>query len=52
MKKRIDVARSNQPQIMMQAGRLWFTRETERRIYFILTVIMLAVGILYKLEWL
>lgn len=52
MKKRIDDTQSNQPQMVIKAGRLWFTRETERRFYFILTVIMLAVGILYKLEWL
>ena len=44
--------KSNQPRIVIQDGRIWFTRKTERRFYFILTVIMLAAGILYRLEWL
>ncbi|BBO80395.1 hypothetical protein [Desulfosarcina ovata] len=32
-----------------QDGRVWFTREAERRFYFILTLIMLVTGILYKI---
>jgi hypothetical protein len=44
--------KSDRPRIVIQEGRIWFTRETERRFYFILTVIMLAAGILYQLEWL
>jgi hypothetical protein len=37
------------PQWIRQDGRLWFTREAERQFYFILTVIMLILGILYKI---
>lgn len=37
-----------QPRLIRQDGRVWFSRETERRVYFILTVIMLVIGILYK----
>ena len=37
-----------QPRLMGKNGRLWFTREAERRFYFILTMIMLVVGICYK----
>ena len=36
------------PTCRYENGRVWFTREAERRFYFILTVIMLAIGILYK----
>jgi len=39
---------TKRPLMMRQDGRVWFTREAERRFYFILTKIMLAVGILYK----
>ena len=44
-------SRSGKPRIVIQAGRSWFTREMERRFYFILTVIMLTAGILFKLGW-
>jgi hypothetical protein len=37
-----------QPRLLQQDGRVWFSRETERRFYFILTVIMMVMGILYK----
>ena len=37
-----------QPLLVRQGARLWFTREAERRFYFILTMIMLILGILYK----
>ena len=38
-----------QPHLMRQGARLWFTREAERRFYFVLTMIMLILGILYKI---
>lgn len=41
---------SDQPAVVFEEGRLWFSRETERRFYFVLTAIMLIVGILYRLE--
>lgn len=37
------------PKIICQAGRIYFSRESERRFYFILTLIMLIWGILYKI---
>lgn len=40
---------SRRPKLIQQEGRLWFSGESERRFYFILTVIMLAIGILYKM---
>lgn len=43
--------KSGRPPIVIQAGRLWFTKEMERRFYFVLTVIMLVAGILYKWGW-
>ena len=40
--------RSPGPKLLQKGGRLWFSKEAERRFYFILTMIMLAIGILYK----
>ena len=52
MKNETQGPQSVKPPIVIQDGRLWFTREVERRFYFILTLIMLSAGILYKLGWL
>jgi hypothetical protein len=35
--------------LFRQGSRIWFTRENERRFYFYLTIIMLIIGILYKI---
>lgn len=43
-----EISMGKRPLLKRQDGRLWFTREAERRFYFILTMIMLVVGILYK----
>ncbi|BBO79114.1 hypothetical protein DSCW_65310 [Desulfosarcina widdelii] len=48
MHSKNEITTKKQPLLMRQDGRVWFTREAERRFYFILTMIMLAVGILYK----
>lgn len=48
MRSNNETHRAKQPLMVRQDGRIWFTREAERRFYFILTLIMLAVGILYK----
>ncbi len=37
------------PKLVCQAGRIYFSRQSERRFYFILTLIMLIWGILYKI---
>ena len=43
--------KSGKRPLVIQEGRLWFTKEMERRFYFVLTVIMLVAGILYKWGW-
>ncbi len=48
MRRKDERTMAKRPQLMEKAGRLWFTREAERRFYFILTLIMLVVGMLYK----
>lgn len=48
MHSKDENAMAKRPLLMKRDGRLWFTREAERRFYFILTVIMLVAGILYK----
>ncbi|MGD9876687.1 hypothetical protein [Desulfococcus sp.] len=35
-----------------EAGVTYFTREAERRLFFFLTIIMLILGIIYKIGWL
>ncbi len=49
MKTETMTARKQKPALIQQSGRLWFSRETERRFYFVLTLFMLGAGILYKL---
>jgi hypothetical protein len=33
----------------MQDGKLYFTREAERRIFFVLTLLMLAAGVMIRM---
>ena len=49
MSDKQEVIMAPRPHLIRQDGRLWFTREAERRFYFVLTVIMLIEGILYKI---
>ncbi|MBC2710695.1 MAG: hypothetical protein HGJ94_06755 [Desulfosarcina sp.] len=39
---------SNSSPVCFRRGRIWYTKETERRVCFALTLIMLVAGILYK----
>jgi len=48
MRSEDEITMAKRPQLKRKDGRIWFTREAERRFYFVLTMIMLAVGILYK----
>ncbi len=34
--------------LVYENGRVYFTKETERAFYFVLTLVMLVAGILYK----
>ena len=34
--------------LLHENGKIYFTRETERKFYFVLTIIMLLLGILAK----
>lgn len=38
----------NQKSICYQDGRFYFTKQAERSFFFILTIIMLIAGVLYK----
>lgn len=38
--------------LLFENGKIYFGKDTERKFFFALTVIMLACGILYKLGWL
>jgi len=48
MQSNDEIIMTKRPLLMRQDGRVWFTREAERRFYFVLTMIMMVVGILYK----
>lgn len=34
---------------VLRGGRIYFSRQTERRLFFILTLIMLALGLFFQL---
>ena len=38
--------------VKYEDGRIYFTKQTERKIFFALTVFMLVMGIFYKAGWL
>lgn len=38
--------------LLHKAGVTYYSRETERRVFFILTLAMLLLGIIYKIGWL
>ncbi len=47
MQKKQSVNQVKKP--MLKDGKLYFTKETERRIFFFMTLIMLASGAVMKL---
>lgn len=42
---------ARRPIFRTRAGVTYFSRETERRFFFVATMVMLVVGILSKLGW-
>jgi hypothetical protein len=42
----------NKPFSFMENGRVYFSKQTERKVFFILTLAMLAWGVLSKWGWL
>ena len=43
--------RPAQKRLHHEQGRTYFTRETERKLFFIMTVAMLVSGIFVKIGW-
>ena len=39
---------SNKKSICYRGGRFYFTKQAERSFFFVLTIIMLVAGVLYK----
>ncbi len=37
--------------VRCESGRIYFTRKLERKVFFLLTMMMLAAGIFYKLDF-
>ncbi|MEA3231340.1 MAG: hypothetical protein U9Q05_06260 [Thermodesulfobacteriota bacterium] len=42
-----NLKKENKP-LIFENGKVYFSKETERKFYFLLTLIMLLAGILYK----
>ncbi len=42
-----NLEKGNKP-LIFENGKIYFSKETERKFYFLLTLIMLIAGILYK----
>lgn len=38
--------------VIQEGGVTYYTKTLERRVFFILTIVMLVLGVLYKLGWL
>ena len=49
MKKKVASSRSGMHPVIFHRGKIRYSRTTERRIFFILTLIMMISGILYKI---
>ena len=49
MNEMTGITATHRKNVVRQGSRIWFTREQERRFYFFLTIIMLMIGILYKI---
>ena len=49
MEKKTHGTGQRQRCFFIRDGRMWFTARAERQFYFLLTVLMLAAGILCKL---
>lgn len=47
MQVKLKKTKPNKP--LLKNGKLFFTRETERRVFFIMTLIMLVFGIMMKI---
>ncbi len=45
------MAGHEKPRFKIEKGRIYFSKETERRIFFVLTLILLCAGIVSKLGW-
>jgi len=48
MQKIQQTRSTNGPRLIFKGGRIWFSKERERRLLFILTLILLGTGILIK----
>jgi hypothetical protein len=49
MKTQQNIKNTKSKKIIMENGKIFFTKETERKILFFMTVIMLFIGLMVKL---
>jgi len=49
-KRAAEIAPQNTPRLHFRDGKIYFSRQTERRFFFALTVMMLILGLCFKLE--
>lgn len=48
MNKRPEVKNAEPNRIMLKNGKLFFSKETERKVFFFMTIIMLLMGVFVK----
>lgn len=49
MNKQQDMKNTESKKIIAENGKLFFSKETERKIFFFMTIIMLFIGLMTKL---
>ncbi|MBU0464787.1 MAG: hypothetical protein KKE12_14510 [Proteobacteria bacterium] len=47
--KKIEIKKSESKKIMLKDGKIFFSKDSERKVFFYMTLIMLLMGIFAKL---
>jgi len=50
-KNRQGIKTAQQKRVQYKNGKVYFSRETERKFFFILTIVMLLLGLIAKAGW-
>jgi hypothetical protein len=49
MKKLAEIKKPEPKKIMLKDGKIFFSKDTERKVFFFMTIIMLLMGVFVKL---
>lgn len=47
--KKMEIKKPESKTILLKDGKLFFSKETERKVFFFMTIIMLLMGVFVKL---